>query len=179
MPSPDKLVGVKAHNIIIDPVFWACGKETAENLGGLLFNQKTRKFDMMGWLLHTFSGFSTGDFGNHRIPSSFANNVLGRGYQFSAPLNWLLTKQGDDSEDCKAVIFINDDTNIDDATRLERINKILTKYAISASFKPQHKAAPKKDEVTFTLHPKQKDIINDIYGTSTVYGINGSNHDTW
>jgi hypothetical protein len=162
--------------LVVDPTTWACGKETAENLGGLLFNQKTRKFDIMGWLIHHYCGYSSGDFGNHRIPSMFVREVLGRGFHFSRPLEWLLTPEGHDSEDCKALIFINDDITIDDETRKKRIKELLAKHDVEIKF-TDSKPIPKQE--TLNLKDFQKDIVNGFYATTTRDELDYDNSDTF
>lgn len=149
--------------LVVDPVYWACGKETAENLGGLLFNQKTRKFDIMGWLIHHYCGYSSGDMGNHRIPSMFVREALGRGFHFSPPLAWLLTPEGHETEDCKALIFLNDDIIIDDETRKKRITELLAKHDVVVKFT---ESIPVPKQATLNLKPK-KDILNAIYATTS------------
>jgi hypothetical protein len=150
--------------LVVDPSSWARGKETAENLGGYLFNQKTRKFDIMGWLIQSYCGYSSGDFGNQRIPSIFVRDVLGRGFHFPRPIEWLLTPEGLDSEDCKALIFLNDDITIDDETRKKHITELLAKHDVEIKFTEPKPTAPKQE--TLNLKPPKKDILNAIYSPS-------------
>jgi hypothetical protein len=162
--------------LVIDPVYWACGKETAENLGGLLFNQKTRKFDIMGWLIHVYAGYGSGDMGNHRIPSTFVREVLGRNYRFPTPVDWLLTKEGDDSEAGKALILINDDITIDQETRMKRITEILSVHGVAVTF-TNTKPVPKQE--TLNLKDFQKDIVNGFYATTTRDELDYDTSDTF
>jgi hypothetical protein len=112
---------------------WHCGKAAAES-NAYLYNSDTKKFDIMGIILFQCLGIDKRYLSKARVPSVVAHKVLKAKKPFNPPFDWLVNPSHTDTEDSFSLIKLNDDPELKDEEREEKIKAFLKNRRIEASF---------------------------------------------
>jgi hypothetical protein len=119
--------------VTVSRSLWHRGKEAAEK-DAYLYNLDTLKYDVIGLILHDRCGVNRQDLHKVRLPSVVAHHYCSRNRTFSRPYEWLVNASHTDTEDTFELIKLNDDANLKDDEREEKITSFLAKRGISIKF---------------------------------------------